>query len=331
MSPQHGRRRRHVSRRRRRRQRRAAIGIGAGLAVLALVAAVLVLQPSFLTTASDAPTHTAAPTAPSPTPAASISTPTSDDPLEERLAIAGDTGTRNASQNATAKRMDVVSEQGPRPFDGFILLGDIIYPNGNASLAAKSVTIPFAQVLKTAKLIPVLGNHDVMSKEQDQIMRSLGRDTRWYVDHVGPVRIIALDSTRVSDPKQLAFLRKALAEKQPAGTWTIAAMHHPAYSAGEHGSTPQVRRYWVPLFRQAGLRLVLAGHDHDYQRSKPQDGVTYIVSGGGAKLRPTGRADFTAFSTSQLHFVDLDVYADRLEGKAINQDGDVIDSFTITR
>jgi hypothetical protein len=77
--------------------------------------------------------------------------------------------------------------------------------------------------------------------------------------------------------------------------------------------------------------LVLAGHDHDYQRSTPQDGVTYVVSGAGAKVRPTGSRDSTAVSSSTLHYVDLLVYEERLVGRAIDQSGRLVDSFTIDR
>ena len=115
------------------------------------------------------------------------------------------------------------------------------------------------------------------------------------------------------------------------GAWTIAAMHHPAYSAGHHGSEPAVRQAWGPLFADAGVRLVLAGHDHDYQRSIPQDGVTYVVSGAGAKTRRVGQQDFTAVSSATLHYLDLLVYDDHLIGRAIDQDGNLLDSFTLTR
>jgi len=91
-----------------------------------------------------------------------------------------------------------------------------------------------------------------------------------------------------------------------------------------------VQRTWAPLSSQCSVRLVLAGHDHDYQRSTPQDGVTYVVSGAGAKLRPVGREDFTAVSNSTLHYVDLIAYDDQLIG-AIDQQGALVDTFIITR
>jgi len=71
--------------------------------------------------------------------------------------------------------------------------------------------------------------------------------------------------------------------------------------------------------------------DHDYQRSKPINGVTYVVSGAGAKLRPTGHEDFTAVSASTLHFVDMLVYSDRIVLRAIDQDGTLVDMFTLRR
>ena len=295
----------------------------------ALVAVAFAFPPAVLTSPEPTPTVSRAPS-PTPTAPASTETPTADK-LEVRIAVAGDTGTRGAAARATARRMALESDDGPRPYDALILLGDIIYPNGDSALTRKSITDMFAGTLDEAELIPALGNHDVQSREQGEILSKLGRESAWYVQKVGPVRVIALDSNRVGSKQQLAWLRSVLAEKQPPGTWTIAAMHHPAYSAGDHGSTKIVQRLWVPLFEKADVPLVLAGHDHDYQRSNEINGITYLVSGGGAKLRDVGRKDFTAFSASVLHYVDLEVYDDRIEGQAIRQDGGVLDSFTIRR
>jgi hypothetical protein len=151
------------------------------------------------------------------------------------------------------------------------------------------------------------------------------------VESIGPLRIIVLDSVQVEDPAQTEWLADELSRPQPDGTWTIAAMHHPAYSAGHHGSSMDVRDAWSDLFAEADVPLVLAGHDHDYQRSEPQDGVVYVVSGGGAKLRDSGTEDFTAVSTSTLHFLDLLVYDDRLVGSAVDTSGRLIDRFVIEK
>jgi hypothetical protein len=217
-------------------------------------------------------------------------------------------------------------------YDALLLLGDLIYEDGDVRRLDEAVTEPFAALLDDGTtLLPVLGNHDYASGDQTQIMSALGRGSTWYVDRIGQLRIVVLDTERTRDPRQTRWLRATLRKPQPPGTWTIAAMHRPAYSAGHHGSDPEVRARWSPLFERHHVPLVLAGHDHDYQRSEPIDDVTYVVSGAGAKLRRTGHGDFTAVSRSTRHFIDMLVYDDRLVLRAIDQDGALVDRFTITR
>ncbi|MCY7400456.1 MAG: metallophosphoesterase [Nocardioides sp.] len=249
---------------------------------------------------------------------------------QTRIAIAGDTGTGTAVEEATAERM--ARQAGPDGYDGLLLLGDLVYDEGDPALVDTVVTGPFRAVLAGgAELVPVLGNHDHGSGRADEVLQRLGRSRGWYTEQVGSVRLVVLDTEQVQDPAQTQWLSQVLAESQPSGTWTIVAMHRPAYSAGQHGSSLDVRHAWSDLFARYDVPLVLAGHDHDYQRSVPQDGVVYVVSGAGAKLRPTGSQDFTAVSTSTLHYVDLAAYPDRLDLTAVDQTGDLVDEFTITR
>jgi hypothetical protein len=247
-----------------------------------------------------------------------------------RIAVAGDTGTGDDAERATVER--IAQDGRGNPHDALLLLGDLVYEDGDADLTDERVTEAFAPVTDAgAELLPVLGNHDYESGEEGEILDELGRSDPWYVEEVFPVRVVVLDSNQVDDEDQRHWLRDTLAEPQPPGTWTIAAMHHPAYSAGEHGSDLDVREQWSPLFEEFDVPLVLAGHDHDYQRSVPQDGVTYVVSGGGAKLRPAGHEEFTAVSESVLHYLDLLFYDDRIVGRAVDQSGGLVDTFTIER
>lgn len=247
---------------------------------------------------------------------------------EARLAVAGDTGTGKAEQDATAQQM--VAQGAELPYDGLLLLGDLIYEEGDADLTESRVLRPFAPVLgDDGTLLPVLGNHDYDSGEQQEILDQLGRQRSWYVDRVGPVRVVVLDTQQVDDPDQTEWLEGVLDRPERPGSWTVVGLHHPPYSAGMHGSDAEVRETWGPVFAAADVDLVLAGHDHDYQRSEPQDGVTYVVSGAGAKLDPTGSQDFTAVSASTLHFLDLLFYDDRILGRAIDHSGELVDAFEI--
>ena len=239
-----------------------------------------------------------------------------------RIAAAGDVGTGDGFAAATAVAMDRLEESGE--FDALLLLGDNIYPDGDPDLAGSAVFRPFGPVLDGGtELVPALGNHDVSTGDGEPEMRALGMAGRWYVKRFGPVELVVLDSNRADDPDQLVWLEQTLAASD--SPWTVVVQHHPPYSAGYHASHAPSRRHLVPLFERFDVDLVLAGHDHDYQRNTPQNGILYVVSGGAATLRPTGRADFTAVSASIHHFVELTAFHDRLELRAVTADGLLLD------
>lgn len=237
-----------------------------------------------------------------------------------RIAFAGDTGTGPGSPiHATVEAMAEQDRQ--RSYDAAVLLGDLVYPEGDAAEVTSRVTGVFAPITRGgAQLLPVLGNHDYESDEQSQIFTQLGRDKTWYTRDIGIARILVLATERVADRDQTAWLAATLAAPTKT-SWTIVAMHKPTYSAGYHGSDEEIQQAWVPLFEKYQVPLVLAGHDHDYQRSRPLNGVTYIVSGAAGKSRLAGHADFTAVSTSTLHYTDVLLERDHLTVRAIDQNG----------
>ncbi|MGB5757361.1 MAG: metallophosphoesterase [Acidimicrobiales bacterium] len=262
-----------------------------------------------------------APTSAQTTP---IETPV--EPVTLRLAVAGDVGTGGAAAYQTAAVMDSLDNQSE--YDKLLLLGDNVYDDGDPSLVASKVLDPFAPVLDgPTELLAVLGNHDVDNDNGDAQAAALGMPNRWYVTRTDLATIIALDSTQPDNAEQRAWLRSTLADTETP--WTIVMLHHPAFSAGLHGNEPGVQANFVPLFEEYGVDLVLSGHDHDYQRSKVINSVTYVVTGAAAKLRPTGREDFTAVAWSTHSFVDLLIYPDRIQGQAIDHDGQAIDQFTL--
>ena len=250
-----------------------------------------------------------------------------DDPPLAHLAVAGDVGTGGAEEYRTASAMDALEQS--TPFDALLLLGDNVYDNGSPDAVGERVLQPFASVLDgRTQLLGVLGNHDIRDGNGPAQAAALGMPALWYSTVVGNVLVVALDSNQANNPEQLSWLMTTLAGDRP--TWTVVIMHHSAYSAGRHGSDEAVQDNFVPLFEQHGIDLVLSGHDHDYQRSKPINGVTYVVTGAAAKLRPAGRADFTEVSWSTFSFVDLVAYDDRLVGQAIDHDGRAIDIFQLS-
>ncbi len=244
-----------------------------------------------------------------------------------RLAVAGDVGTGDAAAYKTAAVMDRLDQQ--RDFDALLLLGDNIYENGDPADVVSKVFEPFDPVLdRETQLLAVLGNHDVDDGFGPAQAKALGMANAWYSTSIEDVTIVALDSNQADNPDQLAWLRATLSAVDT--TWTIAIMHHPAYSAGWHGSDAKVQKHFAPLFAEFDVDLALSGHDHDYQRNNPIDGVTYVVTGAAAKLRPAGSETFTAVSWSTPSFVDLAVYEDRIELQAVDHSGRSIDVFELS-
>ena len=262
-----------------------------------------------------------------PTSTWGVDEPPADAARAVRVAVVGDPGTGGAGELAVAR---VVADQHEEsPYDALVLPGDLIYPDGDVDLIDEALLQPFDPLLSDGvELLPALGNHDYVSGESRQIMDRLDRPSDWYAQAVGSALFVVLDSNRVDDPEQTTWLRETL--QQSTATWVLAVMHHPPYSAGMHGSSLDVRSAWSGLFSQYGIDLVLAGHDHDYQRSHVMGGVLYVVSGGGAKTRPTGHESFTVFSASTLHYLDLQISPGQILGQAIDSHGHAFDDFVIT-
>jgi 3',5'-cyclic AMP phosphodiesterase CpdA len=244
-----------------------------------------------------------------------------------RVAVVGDVGHPSAELDATVAALARASTD--RRFDALALLGDNVYPDGDPALLRRAVLDPFAPLLGAGvPPLAVLGNHDVQAGHGDEIARLLGMPGRWYATRVGHALFVGLDSTQPDCSAQRAWLSTTLAEAR--AIWVVVALHHPPYSAGWHGSDRRVRRAFVPLFRHFGVDLVLAGHEHDYQRSKPLAETTYVISGAAAHLRATGRAGFTAASRASHHFLDLRISSERLELLAVDHGGVVFDAVTLS-
>jgi predicted phosphodiesterase len=254
--------------------------------------------------------------------------PLADDPGPAlRLAVAGDVGTGDTYEWATATRIDALESE--RAFDALILLGDDIYPDGDPNQVDQAVFEPFAGVLDGGtELLAVLGNHDVAGHQAEEVAAALGMPGRWYARRLDDLLLVVLDSTQPDNAEQRTWLESTLSGN--TAPWVIVALHHPPYSAGYHGSDLANRKAFTPLFDRYGVDLVLAGHDHDYQRSIPVNGVTYVVTGAAAKLRDTGTADFTSAAVSTRSFVDVAIWPDHIQLRAVDQDGRQFDEVTLS-
>lgn len=254
-----------------------------------------------------------------------VALPTAAQP-ELRVALVGDVG--DGGDHAHAVAAAIAEQSKVDRYDILMLLGDNVYPSGDPTRIQATVLEPFSGVLEGGTdLFVVLGNHDETNHAGDAQLKALGMPGRWYAVERGDMLGIALDSTDPTNPEQLAWLEETLAGSD--ARWKLVGLHHPPYSSGMHGSNETSREVFAPLFERYGVQVVFAGHEHDYQRTDPINGVTYIVSGAGSRTRRTGIDDYTAVAYSTHHYVDMNVYDDHILLRAIDQDGEQFDEAVI--
>jgi 3',5'-cyclic AMP phosphodiesterase CpdA len=218
------------------------------------------------------------------------------------------------------------------PFDTVLLLGDNLYPDGDPAGLQEKFERPYAELLRSGmRFRAVLGNHDVKSGRSAQInyapFNMGGRAYYSFAEAGGLVEFFALDSNAV-DESQTAWLEGALAASK--ALWKIAFLHHPPYSSGmKHGSSMSLRSALEPLFVRHGVAAVFSGHDHVYERVRPQSGVQYFVSGAGGQLRRGGldRSSplFEAGDDQVNSFIYAEVTPDSLRFRAVGADGRTLD------
>jgi 3',5'-cyclic AMP phosphodiesterase CpdA len=135
------------------------------------------------------------------------------------------------------------------------------------------------------------------------------------------------------DKKQLEWFEGEL--KGSASEWKIAFFHHPIYSSGEkHGSNVELRNVLEPMMVKYGVDVVLTGHEHFYERMKPQKGINYFIVGSSGKLRKgnIGRSALTAKGFDQDNsFMLAQIAGDEMFFQVISRKGKVVDSGTIRR
>ena len=118
--------------------------------------------------------------------------------------------------------------------------------------------------------------------------------------------------------------------------WKIVFFHHPLYSSGDrHGSDIRLREVLEPLLLKHNVSVVFNGHDHFYERVKPQQGITYFVVGSGGQLRVGNidrRSGITAkgFDTDQV-FLAVEVTGDQMYFNVISRLGNIVDSGVLMR
>jgi predicted phosphodiesterase len=201
-------------------------------------------------------------------------------PDATRFAVIGDTGTGDKYQDDVARVL--LKSRDTFPFTFVIMMGDNLYGTERPQDYVRKFEQPYKPLLDAkVNFYATLGNHDDPNQRLYKPFNMNGE--RYYTFTKGPIRFFVLDSNYM-DRAQLSWLESEL--KKSTEQWKMAYFHHPMYSSGgRHGSEVDLRDQLEPLFLKYGMDVVFAGHEHFYERIRPQKGIHYFTCGGGAKLR----------------------------------------------
>lgn len=279
--------------------------------------------------------------------------PDSTEATVEVLAF-GDSGWGSPAQVRLAALME------DRSWDLALHVGDVAYDDGTEEDLTLRHFRVYAPLLATTPFFPVPGNHDVRTEGGAPFDRAfvgpeaLGR-RRYGTFRWGGVRFVGLDTSSEGAREaleersgaQYRWLGGTLAEAARDTTvrWTVLFTHYPLYShavglAG-HGPSEELREAIEPLLLEHGVDLVLAGHDHHYERSRPlregrpvADGcgpVHLVIGGGGASryARSVAPDVHVARIRRDHHFLALTIRPDSVAGEAIGVEGRTIDAFRL--
>ena len=251
------------------------------------------------------------------------------------VAMAGDS---RGAYTTWASVLELMAAHEP---DLYLFSGDMVDVGG--SQAEWDSWFEAAGDLWTSKvLIPAHGNHEFLAVNYFGQFALPGNE-QWFSIDYGPLHIVSLNDTVGSandiELFEVAFLRDDLAVAN--APWTIVQHHQAAYSATTaHGSNLTVREAWTPVFDEHGVDVVLAGHNHAYERSvritgdQPDpDGITYLVAGGAGAPLYTSADDlwFTEMVQATEHYIIAEITGNTAVFTVRDLDDTVIDTFTITK
>jgi predicted MPP superfamily phosphohydrolase len=255
--------------------------------------------------------------------------PLPNNPDSLKFAVIGDNGTGKEPQYEVAEQMRLIHQQ--FPYDLVLMLGDNFYGSQKPADLEKKFERPYKALLDAGVIFQAaLGNHDDVATIDYPPINMQGR--RYYTYVRRHVRFVVLD-TNVLDAAQLTWAETTL--QQSTEAWKIAYFHHPLYgNAGRHGSNVDLRVLLEPLLVKYGVHVVFSGHDHVYERLKPQRGIHYFVAGSGGQLRKSDlqKSDITAAGFDQDQtFVLVEIAGDEMHFQVVSRTGVTVDSGQIPR
>lgn len=276
---------------------------------------------------------------------------------EVRVLLFGDSGWGGQAQ------IDLARQMNREDWDLSIHVGDIAYNNGSRADFTDRHFRVYAPTLASMPFYPSVGNHDVRADRGQSydgafLWPEPFPGVRYFSFRWGRTVFVSIDTSsdaeeveglRNGSGRQLEWLEGVLRAAAADSTvdWIITFQHHPLYShaigISGHGLDRSLGNTLLPLYERYGVDLVTAGHDHHYERTWPIRagrrvdegcGPVHVLSGGGGASRYA--RDYTntvLLATAQrvYQYVELTIGADRIRGRTIDRQGEVVDEFAVRR
>jgi len=233
----------------------------------------------------------------------------------------------------------IAKEHFDNPFQLGLTLGDNFYECGVRSVhdpAWRDLWEAFYTPLKIP-FYATLGNHDyghgdgycVASRTNTQAevdytgqSASWHMPARYYTFLAGPVQFFALDTELWSGAQKQWLVEKLSAQRPEGVSWRVVFGHHPIFTSGIHHADPNVKRLQrelLPVLKDHGVDLYLAGHDHDLEHLRADGVELFIAGGGGEEVRGVNHRDPHSLAAASKHgFLDLTADAKKLEVRLVD-------------
>lgn len=221
-------------------------------------------------------------------------------------------------------------------FDAFLALGDNAYPHGTLSDFVDYWTPVFGPY--DSKVFPTPGNHEHDRSPAGGYKTYFSAaapnypdSADYYTFDIGGWRWFSLNSEIAADSGSLQYrwLRGQLASDS-LPLCVGAYWHRPRFNAGQWGDATNMQPIWS-LLAARGATLVLAAHDHNYQRWAPVDGITgFIVGTGGKERYPlTSKPGLAAWDADHYGVLQIALWEEGAETRFVSAEGDILDEVVL--